>query len=72
MNPLTGDYGFSPELIEMENVLEELYGQKREYKEQYREAGYGQVGNLEQEIEELNLTIGEEQLLDPRMFGGTQ
>ena len=68
-NPQTGTSGFSPELLAMENELENLYGQTREYHEQYREEGYGEIGGINQEIESLNQLINKEQLLDPRLMG---
>ena len=68
-NPQTGTSGFSPELLAMENELENLYGQTREYHEQYREGGYGEIGGIDQEIQSLNQLINESQLLDPRLIG---
>ena len=69
-NPLTGRMGFTPELLAMENELEELYGERRRFDErlgQYSEALPGS-GTM-QEISELNEIITQEKLLDPRNFG---
>jgi hypothetical protein len=71
-NKMTGQRGYSPELLEIEKTLDDLYGQKREYNEQMRDRGYRDVGGIDKEIESLNLLINQDQLLDPRMMGDVQ
>ena len=74
-NPRTGQSGFSPELIAIEDELEKLYGQTRIATEKIDEGGYreGLPGSKTRtELDRLNTMITEEQLLDPRMFGEAQ
>ena len=74
-NPRTGQTGFSPELIAIEEELEKLYGEARIATEKIDEGGYreGLPGSETRiELDRLNQMITEEQLLDPRMFGEAQ
>jgi len=74
-NPRTGETGFSPELIAIENELEELYGDRRGFMEEVEAGGYAETlpgSQTMTELDRLNTMINEEQLLDPRMFGETQ
>ena len=74
-NPRTGETGFSPELIAIENELEKLYGDKRVFMEKIDEGGYRETlpgSTTMTELDKLNQMITEEQLLDPRMFGEVQ
>ena len=71
-DPATGQQGFSPELLQMEDELEQLYGTKREYKSKMEEGGYRDVYGMEEEIGSLNQIIMENQLLDPRLLGEIQ
>ena len=66
VNPETGQWGFSPELLKMEEELDDLYGTKRNYQEQIREGDYKEVGGINTEIEALNKIINENLLKDPR------
>ena len=75
VNPETGQQGFSPELLAIEDELEKLYGDKRGFMEKVEEGGYaeGLPGSKTMtELDRLNTMITEEQLLDPRMFGEAQ
>ena len=67
-----GGMGFSDELLEMEDELEELYGSKRQYEKLMNEGGYREAYNVEQELAELNQIIMDNKLLDPRILGETQ
>ena len=67
-DPATGQQGFSPELLQMEDELEQLYGIKREYKSKMEEGGYRDVYGMQEEIGSLNQIIMENQLLDPRLL----
>ena len=69
VNPETGQRGFSPELLEMEDALNTLYGTKRQYDVKMEEGGYRDVYGLQEEMGSLNQIIMENQLLDPRMLG---
>ena len=74
-NPTTGDAGFSPELLAMEEELDNLYGDKRVFREQIEEGGYAETlpgSQTMTELDKLNTMINEEQLLDPRMYGEAQ
>jgi hypothetical protein len=74
-NPRTGQAGFSPELIAIEDELEKLYGDKRGFMENVEEGGYAETlpgSTTKTELDRLNTMITEEQLLDPRMFGEAQ
>ena len=74
-NPLTGRSGFTPELLAMEEELEELYGDRRGFMEEIEEGGYAETlpgSKTMTELDRLNTMINEEQLLDPRMFGEVQ
>jgi len=74
-NPRTGQSGFSPELIAIEEELENLYGDRRVFMEHIEEGGYleAQPGSATMtELDRLNQMITEEQLLDPRMYGEAQ
>ena len=74
-NPRTGQSGFSPELIAIEDELEKLYGDRRGCMEEVEAGGYAETLPGSQsmtEIDRLNTMINEEQLLDPRMFGEAQ
>ena len=71
-NPITGQTGFSPELLAIEEELENLYGQKRNFWEKLDEGNYRETlpgSTTMTELDELNKMITEEQLLDPRMLG---
>ena len=71
-NPITGQTGFSPELLAIEEELEKLYGDKRNFIEQVDEGGYRETlpgSTTMTELDRLNQMITEEKLLDPRMFG---
>jgi len=75
INPETGQRGFSPDLLAMEEELEQLYGQKRVWNEKIEEGDYleGLPGSDTRiELDRLNQMINEEQLLDPRMYGEAQ
>ena len=72
INPETGQRGFSPKLLQMEDELEQLYGIKREYKSKMEEGRYRDVYGMEEEIGSLNQIIMENQLLDPRLLGEIQ
>ena len=72
INPETGQRGFSPKLLQMEDEFEQLYGIKREYKSKMEEGRYRDVYGMEEEIGSLNQIIMENQLLDPRLLGETQ
>ena len=67
-----GRKGYTPELLEMESALDDLYGDTREYNKQMRDRGYRDVGGIDEEIESLNLLINQDKLLDPRMMGDVQ
>ena len=71
-NPETGDRGFSPELLRMEEELENLYGAKREYQSQMNEGGYREAYGINEEMAALNQIIMENKLLDPRLMGENQ
>ena len=74
-NRLTGQEGFSPELLEMEEELDKLYGERRVFKEKLDEGNYRETlpgSKTMRELDRLNTMITEEQLLDPRMFGEAQ
>jgi len=74
-NPLTGEAGFTPELLAMEDELEELYGDRRGFMEEVQKGGYAETlpgSKTMTELDRLNTMISEEQLLDPRMFGEVQ
>ena len=71
-DPATGEQGFSPELLQMEDELEQLYGTKREYQSKMEEGGYRDVYGMQEEIGSLNQIIMENQLLDPRLLGEIQ
>ena len=74
-NPRTGQTGLSPQLLAIEDELDRLYGDKREFMEKVGEGGYteGLPGSETMtELDRLNTMIAEEQLLDPRMFGEAQ
>lgn len=74
-NPRTGQSGFSPELLAIEDELEKLYGDRNLAIEKVDEGGYreGLPGSKTMtELDRLNTMITEEQLLDPRMFGEAQ
>ena len=71
-NPRTGESGFSPQLLAMEKELEALYGTKRQYESMMTEGGYRDAYNVLEEIRELDNTIMENKLLDPRLLGETQ
>ena len=74
-NPLTGQSGFTPELLAMEEELDKLYGENRIFMEQIEEGGYAEAlpgSQTMTELDRLNTMINEEQLLDPRMFGEAQ
>ena len=74
-NPITGESGFSPELLKMEDELEGLYGDKRGFMEEIEKGGYMETlpgSKTMTELDRLNTMITEEQLLDPRMFGEAQ
>jgi len=74
-NPRTGQAGFSPELLELEESLEQLYGDRRVFREKIEEGGYAETlpgSTTKTELDRLNTMITEEQLLDPRMFGEAQ
>ena len=68
-NPITGKRGFSPELLEMENELENLYEDKRVFNANMNEGGWNEAYELEEELESLNQIIIENKLLDPRLYG---
>ena len=75
INPRTGGRGFSPELLELEESLEQLYGDRRGFMEKIEEGGYAEAlpgSETMIELDRLNTMITEEQLLDPRMFGEAQ
>jgi len=69
INPETGQRGFSPELLAIEEELNTLYGTKKQYEEQMTEGGWRDKYKLEEEMRSLNQIIMENQLLDPRMLG---
>ena len=74
-NPRTGQAGFSPELLELEESLEQLYGDRRVFMEKMEEGGWTEAhpgSKTMTELGRLNTMITEEQLLDPRMFGEAQ
>jgi len=74
-NPLTGESGFSPELLAIEEELEKLYGDKRMFMEHIEEGGYRETlpgSETMTELGKLNQMISEEQLLDPRILGEEQ
>ena len=74
-NPVTGDTGFSPLLLEYEDELEVLYGKEREWSEKMGEGGYWEKlpgSSTMTELDKLNTLIEEERLLDPRNIGVTQ
>ena len=74
-NPLTGQSGFTPELLAMEEELDKLYGENRIFMEQVEEGGSAEAlpgSQTMTELDRLNTMINEEQLLDPRMFGEAQ
>ena len=71
-DPETGRQGFSPELLQMEEELEQLYGTRNRYDELMLEGGYRDIGNIKEELGSLNQIINENQLLDPRMLGEIQ
>ena len=70
-----GQKGYTPELLEMEAALDELYGHKRVFKEKLDEGGYRETlpGSKSMlELDRLNTMINEAQLLPPQMFGEGQ
>ena len=69
VNPRTGESGFSSELLAMEDELEALYGTKRQFMEQYREGGFGEVGGIDRDLASLNQIITENKLLPPETLG---
>ena len=69
VNPETGQKGFSPTLLGLEEELNELYGTKREYEEHMIEGGYREAYDVGEEIGALNQIIMENKLLDPRLLG---
>ena len=74
-NPRTGQTGYSPELLELEESLEQLYGDRRVFRDKIEEGGYAEGlpgSDTMIELDRLNTMITEEQLLDPRMFGEAQ
>ena len=74
-NRITGQEGVSPELLEMEEELDKLYGERRVFKEKIAEGNYREAlpgSETMTELDRLNTMITEEQLLDPRMFGDAQ
>jgi hypothetical protein len=74
-NPRTGQTGYSPELLELEESLEQLYGDRRVFMEHMEEGGWAEAlpgSETMIELDRLNTMITEEQLLDPRMFGEAQ
>ena len=67
--------GFSPELLALEESLEQLYGDRGHFMEKMEEGGYTEIlpgSSTMTELDRLNTMITEEQLLDPRMFGEAQ
>jgi hypothetical protein len=72
VDPDTGERGFSADLLQMEDELEQLYGTKKEYTSKMIEGGYRDVSGIKEEIGSLNQIIIENELLDPRLLGETQ
>lgn len=68
-NPITGKRGFTPELLEMEGELENLYEDKRVFKDRMNEGGWMENYELDEELKSLNQIIMENKLLDPRLYG---
>tara|TARA_B100001250_G_C19758512_1_gene771306 strand:+ start:800 stop:1630 length:831 start_codon:yes stop_codon:yes gene_type:complete len=68
-NPLTGKRGFTPELLEMEQELEDLYEDKRVFNKEMNEGGWQEKYELNEELQSLNQIIMENKLLDPRLYG---
>mgnify|MGYP003138694134 CR=1 FL=1 len=68
-NPLTGKRGFTPELLEMEQELEDLYEDKRVFNKKMNEGGWQERYKLDEELQTLNQIIMENKLLDPRLYG---
>ena len=71
-DPVTGRRGFSSDLLQLEEELDQLYGVRNKFKEQYAEGGWEDIGGIEEEIGSLNQIIMEHELLDPRMLGEMQ
>ena len=69
VNPETGQRGFTPELLAIEEELNELYGVKRQYNVKMQEGGYRDVYGLEEELQSLNQIIIENKLLNPKILG---
>jgi len=70
-----GRKGYTPELLEMEAALDELYGHQRVFKEKLDEGGYRETlpGSKSMlELDRLNAMINEAKLLPPQMFGEGQ
>ena len=70
-----GRKGYTPELLEMEAALDELYGHKRVFKEKLDEGGYRETlpgSESMTELDRLNTMINEAKLLPPQMFGEGQ
>jgi|7_EtaG_2_1085326.scaffolds.fasta_scaffold00944_2 hypothetical protein len=70
-----GRKGYTPELLEMEAALDELYGHQRVFKEKLDEGGYRETlpgSKSMTELDRLNTMINEAKLLPPQMFGEGQ
>ena len=70
-----GRKGYTPELLEMEAALDELYGHQRVFREKLDEGGYRETlpGSKSMlELDRLNAMINEAKLLPPQMFGEEQ
>ena len=71
-NPRTGQQGLSPELLEMESGLEELYGTKRVFREKMIEGGYYEIEDLATELQGVQDVINQNKLIDPRVMGSIE
>ena len=68
-NVSTGQRGFSPKLLALEEEIEGLAETRTTFREKFYEGGWDRRGAVEKEIEELQIMINEQQLIDPRLLG---
>ena len=70
-NPEKGDFGFSEDILAMEDDLEGLYSIRTNFNEQMSKGGYEDLYKINEEINELLSTIPEG-TVDPRRAEGIQ
>tara|TARA_Y100000310_G_scaffold137909_1_gene136852 strand:- start:12180 stop:13046 length:867 start_codon:yes stop_codon:yes gene_type:complete len=67
-NPETEDWGFSPDLLNMEQDLEDLYVETYDWKRKMEEGNYSDLYTLDKEHKALMATLPEG-VIDPRKYG---